>query len=100
LNIYQCCGPADVILRPIAGRDSAAEAVHPATSFWISTDSGRLYCCCAMRLSFFVRFPYTTHDGPIIRIWLLRSCLAGGGVLSDVKALPTDARFNTLLTVV
>ena len=53
-----------------------------------------------MRLSFFVRFPYATHGGPIIRIWFLRSCLAGGGVLYDVKALSTDDRFSAFLAVV
>ena len=98
----RCCGFADVFLRPISGHDSAAEATHHATSFWIGADSGRLYRCCIIRLGFCVRFPYNTCGGAHGATFSFEprlghgcgSCSAGGGALFTEVPLAPDERLG------
>ena len=98
----RCCGFADVFLRPISGHDSVAEATHHATSFWIGTDSGRLYSCCIVRLGFCVRFPYNTCGGAHEATFSFEprlghgcgSCSAGGGALFTEVPLAPDERLG------
>ena len=98
----RCCGFADVFLRPISGHDSAAEATHHATSFWIGADSGRRYSCCIVRLGFCVRFPYNTCGGAHGATFSFEprlghgcgSCSAGGGALFTEVPLAPDERLG------